>query len=140
MPNQPPSEGFRSLLTTHVGTSGWELHTGQMPRKPDRIISITDTGGLPANPKWLLDFPTVQVMIRGKVGDYIAAYQEGKAVKDILLGLPSQDINDDRWDSITLNGDLGYIGRDENDRPLFTINFALIIEPQSVPNSNRFSL
>ena len=101
---------------------------------------ISDTGGQEPNPKYLLDFPTCQIQIRGNVSGYLATWREAKAVKDLLLGIDAQDINDDRIDGIIMNGDLSFIGRDETSRPLFTINFALFVEPQSVGNSNRVAL
>jgi hypothetical protein len=141
MAEVPPSDILRGLLTAHVGVSGWELHTGAMPDSPDDVIMLTDTGGIEPNPKWLLDFPSCQIMVRGKVGGYLDTYREAKAVKDLLLGVTPYTTGDgDRVVSITQNGDLGGIGRDENMRPLFVINFALIVEPQVVGNSNRLAL
>ncbi len=135
-----PTEHLRSLLTTHVATSGWQLETGAMPPKPDKIIMLTDTVGVAPNPRYLLDFPTAQIMVRGEVGEYLAARDECQAVKDLLLGLASQDIGGDRMVSITQNGDLGSIGRDENDRPLFVLNIAMIIEPATTSETNRVVL
>ncbi len=136
----PASQGIKDLLTAHVGTSGWTIEISQFPDTPDRVIMVSDTGGVEPNPKWLLDFPTVQVMVRGEVSGYLAAFREAKAVKDLLLGVPAQVLNLDRWDGITQNGDLAHIGRDKNMRPLFTLNFAIILEPQVVANSNRLAL
>jgi Bacteriophage minor capsid protein len=141
MAEVPPSDILRGLLTAHVGASGWALETGAMPNDPDRIIMLTDTVGIEPNPKFLLDFPTCQILVRGPVSGYRDAYREAKAVKDLLLGVDPFTTGDgDRMVSITQNGDLGSIGRDESMRPLFTINFALIIEPQVVGNSNRIAL
>ncbi len=140
MAEYPPSVGAKTLLAAHVAVSGWTIEVGSMPKTPNKIIVLTDTMGRAPNPKWLIDYPALQAMIRGDVGDYLATYREAKAVKDLLLGVTSQDISGDRWVSITQNGDLGFIGRDENARPLFSVNFALIIEPQVVANSNRLAL
>jgi len=140
MAEYPASVGAKSFLTTHVGISGWQIEIGAMPDKPDKVIAIYDTGGQAPNPKWLLDFPSLQVMVRGAVGTYLTTFVEAKAVKDILLGAYSQNLNGDRWVSITQNGDLGFLGRDEDERPLFSVNFALIIEPQTVTNSHRLAL
>lgn len=140
MAEVPPSDILRNVpaLQTHVATSGWQLETGAMPDDPDDVIMFTDTVGIEPNPKWLLDFPFVQVMVRGGVGTYLDTFREAKAVKDILLGITSFTTSDgDRLVSVTQNGDLGFIGRDENMRPMFTINFRLITEPQQVANSNR---
>jgi len=103
-------------------------------------VVISDTGGREPNPKWLIDYPTLQVMVRGNTSGYLATFVEAKAVKDLLLGITSFNLNGDRWVSVTQNGDLAYIGRDEKMRPLFSVNFALIIEPQVVTNSNRLPL
>ncbi len=140
MAELPPSQGAKDLLAAHVVGSGWDIQIGIMPDTPNKVISIHDTGGQEPNPKWLLDFPTIQVMIRGEVSGYLATFVEAKAVKDLLLGVTSQDLNDDRWVSVTQNGDLGFIGRDDSMRPIFSVNFALIIEPQVVANSNRFAI
>ncbi len=136
----PASQGIKDLIATHVGGSGWQTEIGAMPKTPDKVIMVSDTGGQDPNPKWLLDFPTIQVMVRGIVSGYLATFQEAKAVKDILLGVDAQVIQGDRWDGITQNGDLAFIGRDENDRPLFSVNFAIILEPQLVGDSNRLAL
>ncbi len=134
------SEHLKDLLATHVGVSGWAVEVGTMPSTPDRVIMISDTGGETPNPKWLLDFPSCQAMVRGNASGYIDTFREAKAVKDILLGVDSQDINDDRLVAVNMQGDLGFIGRDEDMRPMFSMNFALIIEPQVVSNSNRQAL
>ena len=136
----PASVGAKSIIAAHAAISGWQIEVGAMPDSPDKVISINDTGGLDPNPKWLLDYPTLQVLVRGSTNGYLDTFAEAKAVKDLLLGITSTDISGDRWVSITQNGDLGYIGRDSDMRPLFSVNFALIIEPQVVANSNRLAL
>lgn len=140
MPEFPASEHFKDLLAAHVASSGWQIEIGVMPNSPNQVIMITDYGGLAPNPKWLLDFPHVQVLVRGDPSGYLDTWREAKSVKDILLGIDSQDINGDRLVSVTQSGDLGFIGRDESMRPMFSVNFALIIEPQSVGDSNRLAL
>ncbi len=135
------SEEAKKIIAAHVATSGWQTEIGAMPKEPADVIMISDTGGLDPNPKWLLDFPTIQIMVRGIVNGYLVTAREAKAVKDLILGITSFTTSEgDRWVSATMNGDLGFIGRDENARPLFTMNIALIIEPLLGPNSNRLPL
>jgi Bacteriophage minor capsid protein len=136
----PASQHLKDLLTTHVGISGWQVEIGAMPSSPDKIIMISDTGGQEPNPKYLIDYPTCQVMVRGIVSGYLATFREAKAVKDLLLGVDAHDNEGDRIDGIIMNGDVGFIGRDETNRPLFTGNYALFVEPQVVGNSNRVAL
>ncbi len=136
----PASQHIKDLLATHVGVSGWQIEIGAMPPTPDEIIMVSDTGGQEPNPKYLLDFPTCQVMVRGKVSGYLDTFREAKAIKDILLGIDAQVINLDRIDGIIMNGDVGFVGRDEQMRPLFTGNYAFFLEPQLVAGSNRVAL
>ncbi len=140
MAEWPASQHLKDLLVTHVGVSGWQLEIGAMPTTPDKIIMISDTGGQEPNPKYLIDYPTCQVMVRGIVSGYLATFREAKAVKDLLLGVDAHVNKLDRIDGIIQNGDLGFVGRDESNRPLFSINFALFVEPQVVGNSNRVAL
>ena len=141
MAEVPPSEHIKLLLATHVGISGWQVEIGAMPLEPNKVIMISDTVGLDGNPRYLLDFPTIQIMVRGDANGYMEAFREAKAVKDIILGVDSYNTaNGDRMVSITQNGDIGFIGRDESMRPMWTGNYALIIEPQTVANSNRVAL
>ena len=130
------------LATAGVGTitpnAEWSLNISRMPSTPHRQISIARTGGKPSDPKFALDYPSMQVMIRGNPGDYIVVRDKAQNVKDELLGLTSQTIGDTRWVSVTAIGDINYLGYDENERPMLSVNFALIIEPP--PGANRVAL
>ena len=130
------------LITAGVGiappTGDWQIHAGPLPKTPDRVIAIRRTPGAPSNPKWLLDFPSLQIRVRGRSEDYLDAEAKIQAVKDALLGLPSQTVNGDRWTSVTSIGDIIEMGRDEKGRFEFVMNFALIIEPAS--GTNRTAL
>ncbi len=73
------AEGIRDLLVAAgVGvfnaSSGWSIHIGRSPVSPDTVIVITETAGLPSNPAYLLDFPNVQIKVRGSA----SGYQEAK--------------------------------------------------------------
>lgn len=133
------SVGMKDLLVTAgVGVFGTNLFIGKMPRTPDAAVSIMQTGGRPANPKWLLDYPSMQVMVRGAKNDYVGAQAKALAVKDALLGHPSQDVNGDRWVQFNMLGDIMLLGYDEEDRAMFSLNWSLIIQPAS--GTNRIAL
>lgn len=129
------------LVTAGVGifaaSSGWGIYIGQEPTLPTTVITLFNTGGRASNPLWLLDFPSLNARVRGAPGGYVAAQQKAKDVKDALLGLPSQDLNGDRWVSVTMIGDINELGFNENNQPQFSLNFALIIEPANVAGDNR---
>ncbi len=132
------------LVTAGVGTfgalSGWGIFIGQEPTNPSTVITLFNSGGRESNPLWLIDFPSLNARVRGAPGGYEAAHQKAKDTKDALLGLPSQDLNGDRWVSVTMIGDINELGFNENNQPQFSLNFALIIEPANVAGDNRIAL
>lgn len=136
------AEGMKDLLVTAgVGTeaaaSGWGIWIGKFPAK-DTAVVVMHTGGITPNPRYLLDRPSMQVLVRGAPNRYTAAWDKAQAVKDALLGLPSQDIDSDRWVAINMIGDITNLGFDDNNRVTFSLNFSLIIEPAT--GTNRVAL
>ncbi len=140
MPEFSPAESMRTLVEGDAGLTAFTFIVGHGGRSQDRQIVFTDTGGLPSNPKWLIDFPTVQVITRDTANGYKAAWNAIKVIKDLCLGLDGQTINGDRWNSVTIGSDITFLGRDANNRPEFSLNFRLIIEPQTNSNTNRLAL
>lgn len=138
-----PSTGIKDLLVSATPPLGrWEntgsgtpIFISKMPAEPDMCIGIFDTGGQSPDPKWLLDYPSVVVMVRGKT--YSDTSSKARAIRSRLLGLPSQTLNGDRWVSVTQQGDIVDVGRDEKDRQGFTMTFRLIIEPATDTYTNR---
>ena len=131
-----PSEGIRDLLVAAVvgvfnstDNTNWSIHISKQPDKPDRAITIYDSGGQDPNPQWLVDYPTVQVRVRGGENDYLVAHQKCRDIVNALIGLPSQDINGERWVSLAQTGGIAFMGYDEKKRPMFSTNWRLIIEP-----------
>lgn len=138
-------EGIRDLLVAGAvgafnATDGWNICISRFMDKPDTSIVIRRTGGMTPNPKWLIDYPSIQVIVRGSPSGAQAAEDKVQEVKDALLGLPSQDLNGDRWVQINMLGDYVDIGQDELHRPRFSVNFHLIIEPAASADTNRLPL
>lgn len=129
-----PAQGFKDLLVAdgvaqHAVLTGWNISLGRFPDVPDTTILINQTGGASPFPHLLLNFPSVQVIVRGSKGGYIDARNKVEEVVDSLLGIPAQEIGNDWWQGIIQLGEVGMIGYDENHRPLFAANFGVIIEP-----------
>ncbi len=75
-----------------AGSSGWSVFVSKEPTAPDNVVTVYDTGGFDPNPKFLLDYPTVQVRVRANKGDYIGAYTKIIEARDALLGFPPETI------------------------------------------------
>jgi len=121
----------RFNITELEDQSDWSINVSKRPDKPDRCITLYDSGGRPPNPAWLVDYPTVQAIIRGSENDYTELTDKVLEVKDALLGLDSQTINGNIWVSVSMLSEAAFLGYDENRRPSFSLNFQLIINPSS---------
>ncbi len=132
-----PADTAGNLLETAgvvKGATGWEIRVGNQVSSPHQLVAMFDTGGQTPNPKWAVDFVMVQALIRGNPNEYGEAWKKAREVRDALLGLESQDIDGDRWVSITCQGDVGFVGYDDKERPTCSVNFRVIIEPSAVGN------
>ena len=68
-------------------------------------------------------------MVRGEPNGYEDAYVKCRDIKNAILGLPSQDIGADRWVSVSMLSDIAFLGYSEQNQPMFSLNFKIIIEP-----------
>jgi len=113
-------------------TSGWSIHYGKASDSPDTTITITHTGySQSSNPKWLLDYPSVQIIVRGSPSDRQAAKNKIIAIREALLGIPAADVTGGRIDGITEISGIAPLGFDAKQRPLFSCNMRIIFEPSS---------
>lgn len=140
-----PAESAANVLITAgiVAASGasWPIFLGRLMPTPDAQVAVSDTPGQNANPRWLLDYPTIGFIIRGPKDDYPAAVAKAKAIKDKLLGINPFDISGvGRWDGVTALGDVNFLRYDENSRPLFSLNLRIILEPVAISGDNREAL
>lgn len=140
-----PILGVKDLLVaagvgTVTGTTGWQIKLSRMALAPDTQITIFRTGGREPMPTLLYNEVTVQVQVRGAKDGYAAATNKAQDVFDALVGIPSQNVGGDRWDGILPIGDVNFLQYDEMDRPTFTVNFRILIEPATNALTHRVSL
>jgi len=137
-----PAEHIKDTLVTlgysFTGSGDWRLWIGKQPANPDRVITLYDSVGRTPNPRWLLDYPAVQIRVRGGQSDYAEAGKQIKKVKSLLLGRDSYTAsNGDRIVAINALGDISFMGWDSTDRPEFVLNLALIVEPAETTDDQR---
>ncbi len=124
----PPSKDIRQKLID-AGVSSSILFIGQEPDSPDGVMTIYDTLGDPANPRWLIDEPTFQ--IRSRSVSYETAYNQLLNARDILLGLPKTTISGTKYIGIWTKTDIASLQRDEEDRVILIVNFRMVRELSS---------
>ncbi len=138
------AEDFKVILAaagvgSTVPDDDWGIHVSKEPATPHRAITIYDTGGAEPNAKHLLDFNTVQIRIRGQVGEYSGAHIKALAVKNKLLGLPPETVNGTDFRGVWQVGDIIFLRYDDNNRPVFVTNWRTALEPATGTNRTPLS-
>jgi hypothetical protein len=129
-----PAEAVKGfLVTAGVGVfaapTGWSIHIGALPESPDTAILVNMTGGRSPFPHLALNYPSVQVIVRGSRSGYVPARQRMNMVVEALLGMSSIDVSGDTYRSCNQVGDVSFLGLDDNTRPLFGSNWWFIVLP-----------
>lgn len=74
--------------------------------------------------------PSFQIVVRGDVNEYEFAETKANEIFEALLNVRHVNIGSDHIVQIFSNGSAPfYIGNDENDRPHFSMNFRVTIQP-----------
>lgn len=114
----------------------WPIYISKLPDEPAECISIADTGGLPPEVRWLLNYPDVTVYVRGK--EYGRTYDKINQLRESVLALPAQEVNGDWWDGVIQLTEIAFLEYDKaRNRPIFSMTFRLFVEPKGTHKDNR---
>lgn len=112
----------RYLETQNFGEWANDINVSLEPSEPVECITLYDTGGQdPDSDEQDVFNKTIQIRIRTL--NYLETYIKLEQIRDLLINQTIAGIN-----GIWMQGDILYIGRDDNDRHLFTTNFRLLIQ------------
>lgn len=109
-------------------TADWGIFIGaEPPDAPNNCITIYDTPGQAADPKFKLDYPRFQVRVRSV--NYVAGFAKAEACKAYLAALPSQTLSGTLYVGIWNVIDTFLLRRDEKNRFIFVNDWRVIREP-----------
>ena len=125
-----PAEDFKELLILSSAATGLvfktDLFVGFEP-EVDSTIPIVTLYDSPAGEAPQVNFSyfkvRVQARIRGAKFGYQTAYTLAETVRDALHELTLQTVNGTSYRAIWATSDILALGNDENNRPIFTVNF-----------------
>ena len=128
------------LNVSPIHDSGWSVIVGALPTSPDTVVLVNHTGGTDPYPHLLLNFVSVQVMVRGKKSGYVSARAKIGDVVDLLLGMAPATVQGDLYRNCIQLGEIGFLGQDDNTRDLFSANFRFIVEPATNALTHRSAI
>jgi hypothetical protein len=129
MSNQTPAYDIALYLESiGIGVFADTLHVSREPAGPDDVVTLYDTGGTPL----LTDHDELRehtIQIRVRSTEYLDGYQKQQDIFEAFLGFLPVDIGDYNYPGLWATTDILPIGRDDNDRFLFTCNYRALRQP-----------
>lgn len=137
-----PGTGIVELLAAlGVGNiaphATWPIYESQFPTDDNvaRCIVVREVGGRSPEVKLAIDYPSVQVLVRGGAQDYMATRAKIEEVFLALQAVPSGPVAYPELTSCVTRGGRTFVGYDEVNRPVWSLNFDLI--ESKAPEGNR---
>jgi hypothetical protein len=116
-----------SYLQNHgIGTVGADIFLGQLPDQPDNCTALFEYGGSSPDLHWNGEYPGLQVRVRNK--SYAAGRAKIGSIYLVLHGLCEIVLGTTRYLLVKANQSPESMGRDENGREEFVVNFSVIKE------------
>ena len=137
-----PAVGIVAILEASVDKpTGWTFKVGKLLDLP-KHFAVLDTGGVGAEPRLSVDYPTVQILAVGDIGPtgYPDSYAAMRKVFDLLVGIPGGSAAFPELTSVTARGGIQWLGYSDKERPQWSLNLRLIMEPVPVAYGHRESL
>lgn len=130
------------LPTVGVDLAEWAIYVGKLPATPDKVISFIDSSGPSGFPHLLVDWPGLQVIVRGGQGGigYNDSWIMIQKVRDAILGMNAHPVEFPELDGVTERGHFGPMGYDDKDRHTWSANFQLLVEPTANAITHRVSI
>jgi hypothetical protein len=128
-----PAIGLKDILAAAPyslidGGTGWQGQVGKLTDLPDQMVLLRNTGGPSSELAAAIDYPVVQVLVRGSKGQggYESAYNMATAIHRALVKIPSSLVMPELT-MIVPRGHIQELGVDDKDRPMFSLNLQLTI-------------
>ena len=112
-------------VATTGSTSNWRIGKGFEPDRPDKCITLFETGGEPneGHRDTPIDRPTFQVRVRADNYGYSTARAKIGAARTALELIGASTLSGRRYVYVTAMGEPVSLGVDEKQRPRLVMNF-----------------
>lgn len=127
-----PTDGIAAILAAAgIGeippaAGNWPIYEGQFPSEIDQCLMVREFSGRTPEVRIAIDYPSVQILVRGTERGYVTAREKIEEVFLALQGIPSGPAEYPELTSAVAVGGRTFAGYDEKGRPQWTVNFNLI--------------
>lgn len=125
------SVDIMQLLTDNsLGTVGVDLFAMGWGEGVDAQTLVMDQSGRDSALKEVYENPLFQILVRGdKNGDLNTAYGTIRSIHEFLIAQPTTQINGEDYLGFEPIGSIAPLGRDDNDRPVWSMNYFTFRNP-----------
>ncbi len=114
----------QSVASTDSASTGWRLVARGLQPTPDRQVAVIETGGSQhESDKGDMDRPSFQLLIRDAEDGTFGTLETKVGAAITALDFFSGVTGSWTYIDIQMQGDRLYLGRDENQRPMYSVNF-----------------
>lgn len=100
------------------------------PTAEDECAVVTIHDGLPQNEYTGVKYPSFQILVRGKPRDFRNTEDRAYTIFEAIANKTNQQIGSESVVIIKPQGSVPFfIGLDENERPIYSMNFDTVIRP-----------
>ncbi len=118
------------LNANALGVFGTDLFAMAWDEEVDAQTLVMDQMGNSSALKEVYENPNFQILVRGEKGaDINISYGIIRATHEFLIEQPSTIINGEDYLEFEPLGTIGPLGRDENDRPVWSMNYYTFRNP-----------
>lgn len=124
---------IQELITYVKSLVPYAFYPFSFPKQAeDEAATITISAGSPADVNTGVSRPAVQILVRGKPRDFGNTEAKALEIYSSMANKKNQEIGGRSVVVIKPNGSSPFfIGSDENDRPIFSQNYSLVVRPQN---------
>lgn len=101
------------------GSTGFTLYASDLPPAPDNAVAIFESTSVAPETTMAIDYRNFTVLIRGVVDSYVTTQAQAQAIYNGLHCAPIGLL----WVFCYAFSAVTPLGKDDNGRPIFSINF-----------------
>lgn len=113
----------QGVATTGAASTSWRLGARELQDSPDRFVAVIPTGGGQQEGVAPLDRPTFQLLVRDAKDGAHGTLEQKVRDADSAVNLFAGTLASWTYVDIQRQGDVLYLGRDENQRPMYSLNY-----------------
>lgn len=121
----PVNEDMKDVIVAAgYGTFGTDLFVGVLPDTPNLCVALIESGSWrEPEPNPDLEYPTMQVLVRGGTNEYLKARDKMEDIYAHLRDIGQVTVGTTFYGGVWCSSGPTSIGRDERERPVFSANF-----------------